>query len=169
MTVTLQLLDSAMGHPIQVWTFKATQTIRIGRADTNDIVIADPLVSRHHVELLRKDGHWEAVSQGLHGTLVDGKLVEASAQLGDISLLRLGANGPLFEFRQTPMPSSISVATATIDTSWLSKLRIDEEKRQQEVEEIAASEAFKELQQQAQKLRQRASLNKISVPETKEI
>lgn len=157
MTVTLLLLDSAQGHPVQTWTFKAAQLIRIGRSDANDIVIADPLVSRQHLELIWNGDHWEAVSQGLHGTLIDGKPIGSSASLNDSSLIRLGANGPLFEFRQTALPSNTAVTTVTLDTSWVTRLRIDEDKKQKEVEDIAESDAFRQLRQQAQKLRQRAS------------
>lgn len=157
MTVTLQLLDSTLGHPIQIWTFNAAQLIRIGRAEGNDVVVADPLVSRQHAELVYREGRWEVVSQGLHGTLVDGKTVESRTPLGDGNLIRLGANGPLFEFRQTSLPSNTNVSTVTLDNSWVKRLRVDEDKRQQEVDAITESDAFKHLQQQAQKLRQRAT------------
>ena len=157
MTVTLQLLDSTLGHPIQIWTFKTAQLIRIGRAEDNDVVIADLLVSRQHAELVHREGRWEVVSQGLHGTLVDGKTVESSTPLDDGNLIRLGANGPLFEFRQTSVPSNTGIATMTMDNSWVKRLRVDEDKRQQEVDAITESDTFKQLQQQAQKLRQRAN------------
>jgi pSer/pThr/pTyr-binding forkhead associated (FHA) protein len=165
MTVTLQLLDSTLGHPIQTWTFQAAQQIRIGRAEGNDVIVSDPLVSRQHAELVQREGRWEVVSQGLHGTLVDGRKVESGTPLGDGNLIRLGANGPLFEFRQASLPSNTGIATVTLDNSWVQRLRVDEHQRQQEVEAIAESDTFKHLRQQAQKLRQRCIADTVPLAE----
>ncbi|WP_285653577.1 ATP-binding cassette domain-containing protein [Actinomycetospora sp. NBRC 106375] len=51
--------------------------IRIGRAEDNDVVVADLLVSRHHAELVGDGaGGWELVDLGSpNGTYVDGQRV----------------------------------------------------------------------------------------------
>ncbi|MDD7966866.1 ATP-binding cassette domain-containing protein [Actinomycetospora lemnae] len=51
--------------------------IRIGRADDNDVVVGDLLVSRHHAELLPDGrGGWELVDLGSpNGTYVDGRRI----------------------------------------------------------------------------------------------
>ncbi|MDF2979910.1 MAG: conserved transrane ATP-binding protein transporter, partial [Actinomycetospora sp.] len=51
--------------------------IRIGRAEDNDVVVADLLVSRHHAELVSDGaGGWELVDLGSpNGTYVDGQRI----------------------------------------------------------------------------------------------
>jgi ABC-type multidrug transport system ATPase subunit len=51
--------------------------VRIGRAEDNDVVVADLLVSRHHAELVRRPGGgWDIVDLGSpNGTFVDGARV----------------------------------------------------------------------------------------------
>ncbi|WP_433783263.1 ATP-binding cassette domain-containing protein [Actinomycetospora sp. CA-101289] len=51
--------------------------VRIGRAEDNDVVVSDLLVSRHHAELVRRPGHgWDIVDLGSpNGTFVDGARV----------------------------------------------------------------------------------------------
>ncbi|WP_345425302.1 ATP-binding cassette domain-containing protein, partial [Actinomycetospora chlora] len=56
---------------------RAAGRIRIGRAEDNDVVVADLLVSRHHAELVADGvGGWEIVDLGSpNGTYVDGRRV----------------------------------------------------------------------------------------------
>lgn len=68
----------------------ATRT-RIGRADDNDIVIPDLLVSRYHAELRHSRGGFEIVDLGSgNGVFVDGVRVQRRARLQDGSLLSIG-------------------------------------------------------------------------------
>ncbi|MER0449626.1 FHA domain-containing protein [Streptomyces sp. Edi4] len=63
------------------------RTVRIGRADDNDVVIDDLVVSRRHAELrLLADGTYEIVDVGSHnGTYLNGQpVVRASVAPGDI-------------------------------------------------------------------------------------
>src|SRR5215469_3947193 len=91
--LTLHLLDTAQGFPIQTWTFLLRPEVRIGRASDNEVVITHPYVSRYHVRLLWREGGWELVNSGSHGTLVQGKLVER-VQLTEADEIRLGRQGP---------------------------------------------------------------------------
>ncbi|MBM7172228.1 FHA domain-containing protein [Streptomyces sp. G44] len=64
-----------------------TRTIRIGRADDNDVVIDDLIVSRRHAELrVLPDGTYEIVDLGSHnGTYLNGQPVDrAPLAPGDI-------------------------------------------------------------------------------------
>ncbi len=71
-----------------------TDTVRVGRAETNGIVVEDDRVSAEHLELRKSGEAWEVVDLGsTNGTFVDGVHVKRAA-LGKENLLRLGAGGP---------------------------------------------------------------------------
>ncbi len=71
-----------------------TETVRIGRAETNGIVIHHDLVSAEHLELRRNDEGWEIVDLGsTNGTFVDDKSVPR-ALVGALTTVRLGHGGP---------------------------------------------------------------------------
>lgn len=57
-----------------------TRTVRIGRADDNDLVIDDLVVSRHHAELrAQPDGSYEIADLGSHnGTYLNGRPVTSA-------------------------------------------------------------------------------------------
>ena len=95
--VTLLLLDSAQGHPIQSWRFSDHSEITIGREPGNNVVIADPHVSRIHARLVAFEGAWTLISMGRHGTLVNDRLI-AELELRSQTIFRLGPNGPSLRF-----------------------------------------------------------------------
>ncbi len=56
------------------------QGLRIGRAPENDIVLADPNISRRHAELRRGDDGWQIVDLGsTNGIKVNGRRVDSQA------------------------------------------------------------------------------------------
>jgi len=56
-----------------------TGTLHIGRAEDNDIVVADPAVSRHHAELRNAGGQYHLVDLGSNnGTFVNGQRITAA-------------------------------------------------------------------------------------------
>jgi hypothetical protein len=59
--------------------------MRVGRADDNDLVLADPEVSRHHARLELDDQRWRAIDLGsTNGTWVNGvRLRDATIAAGD--------------------------------------------------------------------------------------
>ena len=59
--------------------------VRVGRADDNDLVLADPEVSRHHARLEPDGQGWRAIDLGsTNGTWVNGvRLNAASIVPGD--------------------------------------------------------------------------------------
>ncbi len=152
-SLTLHLLDSAHGRTIQSWRFNGRNQIKIGRAPDNDITIADPQVSRCHVELTFCDGHWLLQSRGRNGTHVNGEDV-SQLRLSNNLVFQLGSSGPTFKFALLH-DSVTSLATMDdIDPTALDFLELDEQQKQQEVEKIADGEIFQQLRQQARSLKE---------------
>src|SRR4028119_180187 len=100
--VTLTLLHPQASIPLQQWSFQSQSTIRIGRSPDNDVILDDPLVSRHHLELRvspSKSGSlWQLVNQGTNGTFLNGVLVSRGL-IPDEALIRLAREGPLLKFQ----------------------------------------------------------------------
>jgi diguanylate cyclase (GGDEF)-like protein len=68
-----------------------SHTVRLGRADTNDIVVNHDLVSAEHLELRAGDDGWEIVDLGsTNGTFVNDKQLDPSWLLQDGDYLRVG-------------------------------------------------------------------------------
>lgn len=69
-----------------------------GRADYNDVVIADPSVSTMHAKLQHRGGIWMLSDLGsTNGTFVDGELAAGEVPLGPGATIRLGEVSLLFE------------------------------------------------------------------------
>jgi adenylate cyclase len=73
-----------------------TPVVNIGRADYNDLSLADPSVSTSHAKLQRREGVWVLVDlDSTNGSFVDGERVQgdipiapgASLKFGDVELL----------------------------------------------------------------------------------
>jgi pSer/pThr/pTyr-binding forkhead associated (FHA) protein len=72
--------------------------VNIGRADYNDLVIADPSVSTTHARLQRKDDLWVLSDLGsTNGTYVEGEPVTGETALTPGTTLRFGDVSALFE------------------------------------------------------------------------
>jgi pSer/pThr/pTyr-binding forkhead associated (FHA) protein len=150
--VSVMLLDSAQGQPIQTWRFTNQAEISIGREDGNDIVISDPHVSRRHVRIVAMEGTWMLFSQGRHGTIIDDRLV-AEKELYSGTVFRLGPAGPMLRFDRGKLSTNASQTMDQISPDMLDQLKIDEQRMQQEVDQIAAGALFDELLQESQRLR----------------
>ncbi len=71
-----------------------TATVRIGRAESNGIVINDGVVSKEHLELRPVGDDWEILDLGsTNGTFSDGKSV-TRAKVGAAKTVQLGDGGP---------------------------------------------------------------------------
>ena len=98
--VSLHLVNPDTGHPIQTWLFETQRSVRIGRADGNDVVIPDPSVSRFHAELQFNGSDWELVNLGKNGTLISNHSI-SRVRIDEQTLFRLGTGGPLLRFEHS--------------------------------------------------------------------
>lgn len=72
--------------------------VNIGRAEYNDVVIADDSVSTAHAKLQRREGVWVLTDVGsTNGTFVDGEAVSGEVALGPGVTVRFGQVSVLFE------------------------------------------------------------------------
>jgi pSer/pThr/pTyr-binding forkhead associated (FHA) protein len=77
--------------------------VNIGRADYNDLVIADPSVSTTHAKLQRKDDVWVLSDLGsTNGTFVEGEPLTGETALTPGTTLRFGDVAALFEPHDEP-------------------------------------------------------------------
>jgi pSer/pThr/pTyr-binding forkhead associated (FHA) protein len=150
--VSVLLLDSAQGKPIQTWRFTDQTEITIGREDGRDIVITDPHVSRHHVTLVATDDAWMLISCGRHGTLIDNRVV-AEAPLRSGVVFRLGPTGPMLRFDQGKTSTSTTATMDQIDPDAIAMLELDQERSRREADKIAGGALFDELLQTSQRMR----------------
>jgi serine/threonine-protein kinase len=106
--VILTLIDARHQRPLRQWHFEQEPLIRIGRARDNHVVLPDPLVSRHHLELrwierptrtTRASG-WQLLNCSSNGTFLNGLLVSRS-KLPTAGVLQLAQGGPSLQFQIT--------------------------------------------------------------------
>jgi pSer/pThr/pTyr-binding forkhead associated (FHA) protein len=77
--------------------------VNVGRADYNDIVIADPSVSTTHAKLQRRDDVWVLSDLGsTNGTYVEGEPVTDETALTPGTTVRFGDVAALFEPHDEP-------------------------------------------------------------------
>lgn len=71
---------------------KPASTTHIGRETDNDVVLDDPATSRHHAEILFRDGHYVVTDlRSANGTYVNEERVSERA-LADGDAIRIGQN-----------------------------------------------------------------------------
>jgi pSer/pThr/pTyr-binding forkhead associated (FHA) protein len=151
--VLVHLLDPNVGRPVQSWRFAAKPSLSIGRGDDRDVALSDPYVSRNHAELQYRDGGWVLVSHGRNGVLVSNKLITEYAVESEVSF-RLGAKGPTLRFQPADIVQE-APATLQFDSRETFAFRLDEDRLQRDVEEIAEGDYFQNLRRKAAELRQR--------------
>jgi pSer/pThr/pTyr-binding forkhead associated (FHA) protein len=72
--------------------------VNVGRAEYNDIAIAEESVSTTHAKLQRREGIWVLVDlESTNGTMVDGDRVEGEVPLAPGALIRFGDVQTIFE------------------------------------------------------------------------
>ncbi len=97
--VTISLLDPVAGYAVQSWEFEGANLIRIGRGETNDVVLSDTSVSRLHGELTRSEAGWSVTALGRNGIVMHGRAITGATAVTHEIVLRLAAGGPYLEFR----------------------------------------------------------------------
>jgi pSer/pThr/pTyr-binding forkhead associated (FHA) protein len=95
--------------------------VNIGRADFNDIVIADPSVSTSHAKLQRRDDVWVLSDLGsTNGTFVEGERLSGDVALGPGTTVKFGEVAVLFEPLDESVPirrsSGTQVASAVLSS-----------------------------------------------------
>ena len=84
----------------------------LGRADYNDVVIADPSVSTMHAKLQHRGGIWMLSDLGsTNGTFVDGELASGEVPLGPGAIIRLGEVALSFEPLENGVVEAVSGQT----------------------------------------------------------
>lgn len=147
------MLDSTQGHPLQTWTFNHANRITLGRMNDNDIVIADPRVSRAHAYIQLENQSWRIVSLSPLKIYFQGRLVD-ELPLNTGTVFQLGKQGTSFRFEVREEISEYHCQTINIDSLDLPELTIDAAKMQAEVTEIVEADYFQSLKKQALKLRE---------------
>jgi pSer/pThr/pTyr-binding forkhead associated (FHA) protein len=75
-----------------------TPVVNVGRADYNDLPLADPSVSTSHAKLQRREGVWVLMDlDSTNGTFVDGERVPSEIPLAPGATLRFGDVEVVFE------------------------------------------------------------------------
>jgi pSer/pThr/pTyr-binding forkhead associated (FHA) protein len=153
--IRIELLDSGSGRVVQVWTFSRSDVISIGRSAENKIVIQDPYVSRHHADLEFAGGRWLLTNRGRHGILLDGGDIGESVSLEGAACFQLGGLGPALRVRQgrAQQPQHDTTMISAPMRLPLGGIMIDRERMRQEVEVIAKTSYFQELQQVRRRMR----------------
>ncbi len=89
--------------------------VNIGRADFNDVVIADPSVSTSHAKLQRRDDVWILSDLGsTNGTFVEGERLSGEVALGPGTTVKFGDVAVLFEPLDESAPIRRSSGTQVI-------------------------------------------------------
>ncbi|MEP6686954.1 MAG: FHA domain-containing protein [Gemmatimonadales bacterium] len=89
--------------------------VNIGRADFNDVVIADPSVSTSHAKLQRRDDIWILSDLGsTNGTFVEGERLSGEVALGPGTTVKFGDVAVLFEPLDETAPIRRSSGTQVI-------------------------------------------------------
>ena len=84
-----------------------TPVANVGRADYNDLVLADGSVSTSHAKLQRREGVWVLVDlDSTNGTFVDGERVHGESPLAPGAAVRFGDVQLVFE----PTDDAVAVA-----------------------------------------------------------
>ncbi|UNC91460.1 FHA domain-containing serine/threonine-protein kinase [Candidatus Contubernalis alkaliaceticus] len=74
------------------------ETINVGRAPDNDVILSDATVSRHHARLYYDSGKWYIVDLGsTHGTFVNGVPAAEDLELAPSSVIQLSGVSLYFE------------------------------------------------------------------------
>jgi hypothetical protein len=104
---------SGMGH-----VAVRQPTVRIGRAEGNDVVLPAVSLSATHAELRLRGGVWSLTDLGsMNGSWVDGEPVYGAVPLGPGSSIRLGEVEAIFspKDRWEDSPSTLFVEAAPLE------------------------------------------------------
>ena len=156
-THLLELLDPEQHQAVQAWPLDSDQEVTLGRARTNMIVLASPLVSRQHATMRFVDGVWLIEAQSELGVWWRGGLRSRVALEAGIAFA-LGEHGPRLRLAKAVVTLDDFDAGSTIRfrPENLGVLNLDTVRRDKEVAEIVESDFFRHLEKRAGTLRAKA-------------
>ncbi len=142
----IQLLDSSHGRPLQNWKISSDKVVTVGRALDNDIVVADPFVSRAHAYLQYDEAHgkWQIISISQHQLVYNGQAC-AALDLTDGITFRLGGQGCFLRFNLSSPEQTNNRQTMLPESLLRPKLQLDEQQLAKSVHEIVDDDFFKNL------------------------
>lgn len=91
--------------------------ITIGRDLSNDIIIEDERVSRHHLQLVERDGTYQAVDlDSTNGTFVNGRRIQGAVSLGQHDTIRIGNTDLLWQayFEKDDVRNSVDLPSKSL-------------------------------------------------------
>uniref|UniRef100_A0ACD5GUY7 FHA domain-containing protein n=1 Tax=Desertifilum tharense IPPAS B-1220 TaxID=1781255 RepID=A0ACD5GUY7_9CYAN len=118
--ITISLLHPTQAIPVQSWSFEPESVIRIGRSNSNDVVVYSAVVSRHHIELQNNGSGWEIISFGSNGTYINNELISRKP-VEDGMVVRLGNSDSKLQIRLGSIPKRDSEEQEKRDRSHLQK------------------------------------------------
>lgn len=103
--------DAAARHAVQAWP------MRVGRAYSNDLVLDDPYIAAHHLEINRaEDGRYRlSVVDSINGMTIDaqsGKRTEATVTANDV--VRIGQT----QLRIRPLDYAVAAEKVLPGSAW---------------------------------------------------
>lgn len=156
--VSIDLLDTATGQPQQSWRFSGTTRIQIGRSKENDLVLANPYVSRSHACIEWADGKWSAISVSTQLLVCGGRRV-STIDLTSGTIFSLGPHGSCLRFfadtPETKTSDSVDFrGTLSFEAPEHPVLQLDGDLLSREVSAITEGEFFQSLARNLKSLRQ---------------
>jgi hypothetical protein len=150
--ITVYLLDSAQGHPLQTWTFEDHDSVTLGRSPDNDVVVADPYVSRAHAYLKFDNNQWRLIALSRQMIFFEGQ-TWPEVPIDDSTVYRLGPHGCNLRFGLAQGQQN-DRATISFDAAAMPVLKLDRDKMQQEVSQITDAPYFQQLKDAVRQRRQ---------------
>jgi hypothetical protein len=152
----LELLDADQHHALQAWPLEGGRELTLGRARTNDIVLASPLVSRQHARMRFVESCWVIEALSELGVWWRGGLRSRVALESGVAFA-LGEHGPRLRLtRMATVDDFDAGSTMRFRPENLGILVLDAARRDREVAEIVESDFFRHLESRAGKLRGKA-------------
>ena len=150
----IQLLDMTGEQVTAEWVYSSwvTALVRVGRAQDNDVIIADRYVSRYHAEIAFESGRWTLACVGRHGILRAGVRVDGPCAM-EVGSHDFQIPGTSVTLRALVYDDSLAAAVEDPEmTTMVAPLtapeivfRVDRNDIQRAVEEIEEGDFFQSL------------------------
>ena len=86
----------------QIALFESDTSIHIGRGQNNHLVIPDPAISRHHLEIRRQNNHWYLYDlNSANGSFIDNKAIESGETLSLPCTIQFGNSSSFVQLQVT--------------------------------------------------------------------